>query len=181
MRAETTYRVRQRIREMAAARQFKQTLVAKRLGVDQGSVNRYVHGPTPLTLAFLDAVSLESGVPLGEIVSPPGAFKEVDADEAALLRHLRRWPKSVLRSLVAFVGFFADESPVEQQTRNMHELWRRMGRKERERLYAAALLMKEGRLPPDQVESLVRHLPGDLPDDVADDGESARTDGNDAA
>lgn len=162
MAGTATARIRARLREMSQSRAFTQTAVAKRLGIDQASVNRYVHGPTPLTVTFLEAVAEETQIPLGELVAPPGSYKQLDAEEAALLRYLRRWPKSVMRALIAFVAFFADEPPAAVQTRNMHELWRRMPTKQREVLYGVAVLIRERTLSPELQARILGQLAVDL-------------------
>jgi transcriptional regulator with XRE-family HTH domain len=132
--------------------------VAARLKLDASAVTRYVNGPTALTIEFLDAVSQESGVPLGELVSPPGTLHQLDAYESALIRALRQWPKSVTQAILSFVGFFADEAPVERQAKNLHEMYRKMPDGDREWLYSVALLLSEQTLPPDLRAGLVSRL-----------------------
>lgn len=158
---EAMGRVRGRLRELSEERRFKQTKVAERLGIDQGAVNRYIHGATPITVSFLEAVSLETGIPIAELVAPPGTIHQLNPDEAALIRWLRGWPLSVTRALCAFLAPFADEAPQLKQTRNLHELWRRMPAKKREWFYSVGLLMMEGTLAPDLQARLLKRLEAD--------------------
>lgn len=151
---EATERVRRRLRELADDRRFNQTKVAARLGIDQSNVNRYVRGATPITISFLEAISGETGIPLAELVAPPGTIHELHADEAALIRWLRRWPISVTRSLARFLAFFADEPSEVLQTRNQHELWRGMAQKDRDWYQAIGVMLREG-LPDEARASIV--------------------------
>jgi transcriptional regulator with XRE-family HTH domain len=155
---DATERVRERVRDVLRERRVRQTAIATRLDIEQSAVHRYIHGPTPMTVAFLEAVESLSGVPMGEIVSPKEDWKQVNADEAALLRALRRWPATVTRSLGAFLAFFADEEPVLRQTRNLHELWRSMPQKRRDEFYAMGVLLAAGRLEPDLLARLMTRL-----------------------
>lgn len=160
-RVEATERMRRRLRELSDDRRFRQTKIAARLGIAQSAVNRYIHGATPITVSFLEAISEETGIPIAELVAPPGTIHQLNADEAALIRWLRGWPLSVTRALVAFLAPFADEPPQAKQTRNLHELWRRMPAKKREWFYSVGLLLMEGTLAPDLQARLLARLEAD--------------------
>jgi transcriptional regulator with XRE-family HTH domain len=159
--ADVTTRVRARLLELFNAGQFKQARVADRLGINSSAITRYVNGPTALTLEFLDAVAVEANLPLGELVSPAGSGHHLDTHEAALIRALRQWPKSVTQAILNFVAFFADETPVERQGKNLHEMYRRMPDADREWLYSVALLVSERTLPPDLRGGVVDLLKGE--------------------
>jgi transcriptional regulator with XRE-family HTH domain len=156
-----TDRVRQYLRALSDDRRFKQTKIAARLQIDQAAVNRYIHGSTPITVSFLEAVSQETGIPIAELVAQPGTTYQLNADEALIVRALRKWPASVGHALRVFLEPFADEEPALQQQRNLHELLRRMSRKQRDWLYAVALLLREGTLAPDLQARLLTQLEAD--------------------
>jgi transcriptional regulator with XRE-family HTH domain len=158
---EVTTRVRGQLQALFKRTALKQIRVAERLGVAPSVVTRYLYGPSALTLPFLDAVAEESRIPLGELLAPPGTVHQLDAYEAALIRALRLWPKSVTQAILTFVSFFADESPVERQGKNLHEMYRRMGDADREWLYSVALLVSERTLPPDLRGGVVDLLKGE--------------------
>lgn len=171
-----TERTRRRLQALVRDKAFRQTRVAERLGIATSAVNRYIHGVTPITLTFLEAVAEESRVPLTELVSQDEGWKQLNPDELALLRALRQWPLSVTRALCAFVGFFADEPAQVRQTRNLHELWRRMPAKRRDWFYSVGLLLQEGTLAPDLQARLLQQLEADQ-SAYADDPEGrSRTD-----
>ena len=151
-------RVRARLREVFKERSLKQVRVAERLGMNSSAVTRYLHGPTAITLEFLEAVAEESRIPLGELLSSRGELHQLDAYESALIRALRQWPKSVTQAILGFVSYFADESPVQRQEKNLHEMYRKMPDGDREWLYSVALLLSEQTLPPDLRAGLVSRL-----------------------
>jgi transcriptional regulator with XRE-family HTH domain len=153
-----TDRVRQRLQGLVREKKLPQSIVAGKLGIARSAVNRYVHGPTPITIDFLEVAEEVSGVPLGELASPQESWKQVNPDEAALLRALRRWPITVTRALGAFVAFFADEPAQVRQTRNFHELWRHLPQKKRDELYAIGVLLSGGTLAPDLLARLMAQL-----------------------
>lgn len=168
-------RVKRRVVRLYDEGRFKQNIAAERLNMNPASLHGYVRGSTDITLHVLEVVSELTQVPVGELVVPEGSLiKELDADEAALLRHLRKWPKSVVRSLVGFLAFFADEPPVDVQTRNLHEMWRRFDRPHRERLFLLAQLMSEGLMTPDLLEGLQDRLVADRLADAGADGSGSR-------
>lgn len=159
MASETlTEMVRARLAELSRERRFSQTKVAKRLGVDPSAVNRTIHGPKEITLVELEVIADEANVQVAELIAPPGTLKQVRPDEAELLRYVRMWPKSVSVALLEFLRFFADESPAETQTRNVHEFWRRMGPRERPWVYGVLQMVREGILTPDLREALAAQL-----------------------
>lgn len=161
MRPENlTDRVRAALRDLHQARRFSQVKLADRLKVDPSSVSHTLNKPDrPITLDFLEAASQLAGVRVAELVAEPGSVvKELNPDEAALLRALRNWPLTVTRSLVAFVAFFADEEPAATQTRNLHELWRHLNQRQREAVYGFAVMQREGSLPPEITAKLYERL-----------------------
>lgn len=123
------------------------------------AITPYVQGHREPSLTMLEAVSELTQVPIAELVTPPEAvLKQLNPDEAALLRWLRSWPLDVTRSLVQFVAFFADEPPAARQTRNLHELWRGLGHADREWLYGVAVMLREKTLAPDLQAALLQRL-----------------------
>ncbi len=155
---DATDRVRRRLRELSTQRRFKQTKIGQRLGIDQSSVNRYVNGTTPITVSFLEAVAEETSIPLGELVAPPGTMYQLNADEAALIRWLRKWPTSVTQKLCALIQFFAEEPPGHPLLREIDELLRGMPERDRRAIYGFALMRKEGAVPPELTASLFQQL-----------------------
>lgn len=155
---DATDRVRARLRELFEQKRFKQNRVAERLAIQPSAVTRYVNGPTPITVAFLEAVSEESAIPIGELVAPVESWKQVSADEAAILRGLRKWPTSVTTSLVRFLAFFVDEAPSAGMLRNLHELLRELPEPARRAVYGFALMRKEGAIPPELEAELFAQL-----------------------
>lgn len=155
-----TERVRSRLKELASNRAIPQRKLAKRLKMSQSNISKTIHHDSrPLTLEFLEAVAELTQIPLGELVSKPGEWKQVSPDEAALLRALRRWPQAVGRHLVAFAGFFGDEPPADAQSRSVHELWRNLKTTaDRETAHAVLSLLSEGLLPPDLRAGLVNRV-----------------------
>src|SRR5688500_6145441 len=88
--------VRERIVSLNKNGRFKQAAVARAMGVTPSAVNGYFKGATEITVTLLDAVSEVAQIPVAELITPPGStIKQLDADEAALLRWLRLWPKDV--------------------------------------------------------------------------------------
>lgn len=165
-------RVKARTLALYGDGRFTQAALAECLGVDPSAAQGYVKGTTRISLKVLEAVSIVSGEPLAELVVPPGSLiKQVNADEAALLRALRSWPLSVTRALGVFVAYFADEPPALQQTRKMHEHYKNLDVKKREQLLSIAQLLDEGVLGPDLLGALQERL---LDDRLADAGETAR-------
>lgn len=161
MTASLTERVRLALQRLFRERRFSQTNIAKRLGIVPSAVSRTLTDPNrPITLDFLEALAAEvPGVHVSELVAPSDAvLKQLNAEEAMILRALRRWPASVTRALAVFLAFFADEAPVDVQTRNLHEYWRGLGVKDREWLFGVAVLLREGTLAPDLQAGLVERL-----------------------
>ena len=158
-RGETlSERVTAHLQAFAERRGFR-TALAKRLQLSQSAISPYVSGERPVTLAMVEAISEAANVPIAELVAPADTeIKQLDADEAALLRWLRLWPKDVTRHLGRFVQFFADEAPAVQQQRNFHEMYRNLGTKDREWLYGVSVMLREGTLPPDLQAGLVQEL-----------------------
>lgn len=156
-----TERVRAQLVKLHRARKFSQVAVAQRLNQFPSAVNHTLHrADRPLTLEFLEAVAdTAPSVLVAELVAPPGStLKQLNPDEAALLRALRLWPAHVTRALGAFVAFFADEESEAVQTRNLHAYWRQMDQKDRDWFYGVAVLMREGSLGPDLRAGLVDRL-----------------------
>ncbi len=151
-------RLLQRLQELTAKHGF-QAKLARKLSVSDQAITRLVAGDTTLTVDALEAIAEVSGIPVAELVVPPSAvIKQLDAEEAALLRYLRRWPKTVSRALIVFVAFFADEEPAETQTRNLHELYRHLDAPMREALYGFAIGLREKSIPPDIERALFERL-----------------------
>jgi transcriptional regulator with XRE-family HTH domain len=156
----TTEHARERVKALQDARRFRQKAVAKRLNMSASNVSRTINDESrDFTLAFLDAVAHEARVPLVELVVPPDSMvRQLNADEARLLRAMQGWPASVTRSLLQFVAFFADEPPVAQQTRNVHEYWRGMDQIDRDWIYGLLVMLREGKMPQDLRTGLLDHL-----------------------
>ena len=173
---DATERTRARLQELVRAKRLKQTRLVERLGMGASSVNKYIQGTTPITVAFLEAVEEVAQVPIAELVAPAGTVHQLNADEAALIRWLRGWPLSVTRALCAFLAPFADEAPQLKQTRNLHELWRRMPAKKREWYYSVGLLLMEGTLAADLQARLLQRLTVDQSAYAADPEGRRRTD-----
>jgi transcriptional regulator with XRE-family HTH domain len=151
-------RVMTRLREFARQRGF-QTALALRLKRTQSAITPYVKGEYSLGLDELEAIADVSGVPIAELVAPPDAtIKQLNADEAELVRLLRLWPVSVTRALLAFVRPFGNEPAVERQKRNLDEYWRHFDAKERDWLLSLAVLLRERTLGPDLREGIVDRL-----------------------
>jgi transcriptional regulator with XRE-family HTH domain len=151
-------RLAERLRELSEKRGFRNAL-AKRMGVYPSAITPYVAGDRAMSLEMLEAISELSQIPLAELVAAPtSTIKELTADEAFVLRALRRWPRTVTQALVGFLTFFADEEPVAGQTRNMHELWRRMSPRDQDAVYGYALMRREGSLPPELEQALFADL-----------------------
>lgn len=178
MRETLAERVSRRVRELAERRGFK-TALARRLRLSAPAITPYVSGERDVSLDMLEAVAELASVPVAELVAPPGTIHQLNPDEAALIRWLRRWPLSVTRALCAFLAFFADEPSEIAQTRNLHELWRRMPAKKREWFYSVGLLLQEGTLAPDLQARLLRQLEADQSAYAAD-PEGRRGRGDDA-
>jgi transcriptional regulator with XRE-family HTH domain len=151
--------VKARIKRLYDERRFTQTALAKELGVTPSAVNGYFRTETPVTLDLLEAVSALTHIPVGELVAPDGSLvKQLDADEAALLRYARSWPKSVLHGLLVFLRYWADEPPVVQQTRKLHEFWRVMPMRNKDAFFGLAAILSERVLEPDLLEQLTAHV-----------------------
>ena len=174
-----TDRVREQLQRLVREKRLSQRRVAEKLGMGAPGVNKYINGDTPITVAFLEAVSDVARVPIAELIAEPGTVYQLNADEAALIRWLRGWPLSVTRAFCAFLAPFADEAPQLKQTRNLHELWRRMPAKKREWFYSVGLLLMEGTLAPDLQARLLQRLEVDQ-STYADDPEGRRRTDDDA-
>ena len=150
-------RIQAHLERMAHKRGFK-TNLAKRMDLSPQAITKYIAGERRLTIEMLEAMSEVSGTPVAEIVVPAGSeTKQLDAGEAALVRHLRRWPTSVRDALVSFVAFFADEPPAGEQARNLHEIYRQADQKQRDLMHACAVLIARN-APPELVAELFRGL-----------------------
>ncbi|MGP1666195.1 MAG: helix-turn-helix domain-containing protein, partial [Rhodanobacter sp.] len=80
------------VRRLNAEKRFSIAAAATQAGVSASSMWHYVKGERPLTLDVLEVISRLSGAPMAELVAPPDAvLKQLDADEAALLRAVRAW------------------------------------------------------------------------------------------
>jgi transcriptional regulator with XRE-family HTH domain len=153
--------VRGRLRELADSKRISQTVIARDLGLDPSAVNKTIRDDArPITLEFLEAVAVRAQVPIAELVCPPGhtIVRQLSPDEAAFVRALRQWPASVRQSLSAFFQFFANETPVDLEARNLLEFYRRGDAQDRRILYALAQLLREGMLGPDILEALEHQL-----------------------
>lgn len=158
MRESLAWRVAERLRELSEQRGFRLSL-AKRLKKTPPAITPYVSGERAVTLEMLEAISEIAHIPLAELVALPGSdVKELNPNEAALIRALRQWPSSVTKALLTFVAFFADEEPAATQTRNLHAYFREFDQKDRDWYYGIAVLMHEGMLPPDVREGLMDRL-----------------------
>jgi transcriptional regulator with XRE-family HTH domain len=149
-----TERVRARLSELHEDRRFSQTKVAKRLGVTPSAINRTLRGEKALTLEELEVIADEAHVPIAELIAEPGSIKQVSASEAALLRYVRSWPKSVQDCLLEFLRYWADEPPVDLQTRQVHEYWRRLGVHDRMWIFGILQMVREGLMTPEIQEGL---------------------------
>lgn len=136
--------------------------LAKELNVVPSAITPYVEGDREVTLRMLQAVSKLTGERVSEMLAPPNSsLKELDPEEAAILRWLRSWPRDVTRNLAAFLMFFADEPPALQRDRSFHDLYRNLGDKDRELIYSIALQAREQNVSPDMRAALVRRLEED--------------------
>lgn len=153
--------VRERLWRLHKQGRLNQTALAKRLRVKPSAISKVLNteGRTISLELLIEAAELAQ-VPLAELVAAENsAVKELDPEEAALLRHLRKWPRHVRRSLLDFLAFFADEEPAVTQTRNLHALWRQIGKpSDRDWIYGVVQMVVEGILPPDLREGLVGQL-----------------------
>lgn len=162
MRDTLNERLAARLRELSERRGFKRDL-AERLDLTPSAITPYAQGERRITVDMLEAMSELSGVPLAELVAKhESAVRELNPDEAAIIRALRQWPLSVRQSLGSLLTFFADEPAPAGQTRNAHELWRQMRIQDREWVYGLMRMVVEGALPPDLREGLTDHLLGEM-------------------
>jgi transcriptional regulator with XRE-family HTH domain len=144
-----TERVRARLSELHDDRRFSQTKVARRLGVTPSAINRTLRGEKALTLEELEVIADEAGVPIAELIAEPGSIKQVNASEAELLRFVRSWPQSVREALLTFLRYWADEAPVDLQSRQVHEYWRRLGVHDRLWVFGILQMVREGLMSPE--------------------------------
>jgi transcriptional regulator with XRE-family HTH domain len=160
MDSELTELVRQRLYKLAKTKRFRRDALAERLGIVESAVTKNLITPgRPLTIAFVEAAATLADVPIAELFCPQGSeIKQVDAEEAGLLRHLRLWPRTVRRSLLAFLQFFSSEDPADLQFRNLREHWRHLNATDRERLNSYAVIFREKVLAPDQRQALDERL-----------------------
>ena len=146
------------MREVSTPRLFKKQL-AERLRVGPSTITPYTSGEREPPLHYIEAAAAIANIPIAEFVAAPGStVRELNADEAAILRALRQWPLSVTRALCAFVAFFADEEPVAQQTRKMHEVWRHLPPEKRAAVFGYAVQAAENMIPPDIATGLFEEL-----------------------
>ena len=162
VRVDATERTRERLQALVREKRLRQTRLADLLGIGAPSVNKYIRQNTPITVAFLEAVEQVTGIPIAELVAPPGTTHQLNAEEAAILRRLRAWPASVMHALGAFLAFFADEPPEARMTRNLHELWRGLDHRDREWLYGVAVMLRERSLAPDHLTGLADQLKAEV-------------------
>jgi transcriptional regulator with XRE-family HTH domain len=153
-----TERVRARLVELHRARRFSQTKVALTLGVHPSAVSRTLTGDKAITLEELGCIADAAGVNVAELVAPPDTLKQLNAEESELLRYVRDWPQEVGRALLMFLRYFADETPAEHQTRNVHQFWRGMPTRDRLWVYGLLQMVREGILTPDLREALTDRL-----------------------
>jgi transcriptional regulator with XRE-family HTH domain len=160
--------VRRRLYRLSKQKRFRRDALAQRLGVVESAVtkNLRIEG-RPLTIEFVAHVADLAQVPIAELVVPKGSdIKQVDAEEAMLLRYMRKWPRPTLRALLAFLTFFANEPPAETLKRNFDEQWRRLRVQDRERLYSYAIVFREQALGPDQLQALDDRVIGGAQRDI---------------
>ncbi len=162
MDSELTELVRQRLYKLAKTKKFRRDALAERLGIVESAVTKNLITPgRPLTIGFVEAAATLADVPIAELFCPQGSdIKQVDAEEASLLRHLRQWPRTVRRALLAFLEFFSGEDPADMQFRNLREHWRHLSATDRERLNSYAVIFREKVLTPDQESALNGRLQG---------------------
>jgi transcriptional regulator with XRE-family HTH domain len=153
-----TERVRARLVELHRAKKFSQTKVAGRLNVHPSAVNRTLTSDKAITLDELETIADEAGTNAAELLAPPGTLKQLNADEAELLRFVRVWPVEVRDALLTFLRYFADEPPADVQTRNVHQFWRGMHAGDRMWVYGILQMVREGMLSPDLREGLADRL-----------------------
>jgi transcriptional regulator with XRE-family HTH domain len=152
-------RVRARLKALVDSqpRGFKKQ-IAEKLQVAPSTVTPWVAGEVDPPLDYLEAICQLAKHPIAELVAEDGStLRELDADEAMIVRALRLWPLTVKRSLSAFLTFFADEPPPSRQSRKMHELWRHLNQRKRDELFGFAAHLSEG-LPPDVTAKLFEEL-----------------------
>jgi transcriptional regulator with XRE-family HTH domain len=151
-------RVSERFKELAEKRGFA-TALAKRLGKTPSAITPYINGSTPVSIEVLEAVSELAQIPVAELVaSEESSWRELDSQEAAIVRALRHWPDTVRDAFVAFVQYFADEPPAAGQTRNVHEHWRHLSQAERDEIEPLMLLLRRRVLQPEQLKQIHRRL-----------------------
>jgi transcriptional regulator with XRE-family HTH domain len=159
---DLTERVRARLLDLSRRRRFNQSKVAARLNLHSSAINRTLKGSKEITLKELEIIADEAQERPAELLAPPGTVKELNAEEAELLRFFRAWPKETREALAAFLRYFADESPAETQTRNVHQFWRGMKINDRQWVYGLMQMVREGILPPDLREGLLDRLTDEL-------------------
>jgi transcriptional regulator with XRE-family HTH domain len=181
MDSELTELVRQRLYQLAKTKRFRRDALAERLGVVESAVTKNLITPgRPLTIGFVEAAAALADVPVAELLCPQGSeIKQVDAEEASLLRYLRQWPRTVRRALLAFVQFFSNEDPADTQFRNLREHWRHLNATDRERLNSYAVIFREKVLTPDQEQALNGRLRGLAARERARQGAARTKRGND--
>jgi transcriptional regulator with XRE-family HTH domain len=153
-----TERVRARLLELQKDGRFSQSRVARRVGVDPSAINRTLRSDKAITLDELEAFAQECDLEPAELIAPPGTLKQLNADEAEILRAMRMWPQDVRDALRAFLRYFADEKPADQQSRNLHQLWRGLRANDRGWIFGVVQLVREGVLTPDLQEQLADQL-----------------------
>jgi transcriptional regulator with XRE-family HTH domain len=134
-RQSLTTQVRIRLRQLAADKRLRQSVVAQDLGVDASTVNKTIHDDSrPITLEFLEAVAERTQIPVAELVCPPtDTIRQLNPDEIAIFRYVRSWPASVRLALLHFLNYWADETAPDAQTRGLHEVWRHLSATDRAR------------------------------------------------
>jgi transcriptional regulator with XRE-family HTH domain len=152
-------RVKAAVIRLYQERRFTQAALAEHLGVDPSAAHGYVNGDTVISLDVLQGICEVAGERPAELVAPPGSLvKQLNPDEARLIRALRMWDKSVTQALSTFVTFFAGEPLADQQSRNHHAIWRGLRRTERDYLHGVAQMLRSRKLSPDLQAAIVDHL-----------------------
>jgi transcriptional regulator with XRE-family HTH domain len=158
---DVSHRIAENIKARMEAGNLKRNKVAEDSGHEPPWLTNILAGKRKIQINDLDKLASALGVPVGELVAPPGTTKQLNAYEAALLRWYRRLPESVRMALLVVLGAFANEPPSERTARHLYEFVRHANPRDRDIVWGFVLEKQYKGIPQELEQALVATLSDD--------------------
>jgi transcriptional regulator with XRE-family HTH domain len=122
--------------------------LAKATGLSAGQLGNFLRGRYGIALKHLDPLARALGVPTSELVRETELpLYELTTLEKRQVEYLRRWTPEVREALLRVFDYLHGAAPEDDQTRQMLDYWRRLGRHERNVVFASAVRLSDEGLP----------------------------------